>query len=148
MTPTFKHFWGLRFMGVSENGGFSPQIIHFDRVFHYKPSILGYHYFWKHPYGRTNPVIGNFYYMVQNGWVGRTRREGKKPKMIPGFVPRKQIYRFHRGVGLKISTTPYLPYGNLWGEIPKQQRHPTTGGQGGPLLVTNGVITYNHYEWP
>ena len=26
-----------------------PQIIHFNRVFHYKPSILGYHYFWKHP---------------------------------------------------------------------------------------------------
>ena len=37
-------------MGVSENGGFSPQIIHFNRVFHYKPSILGYLYFWKHPY--------------------------------------------------------------------------------------------------
>ena len=28
----------------------TPQIIHFNRVFHYKPSILGYHYFWKHPY--------------------------------------------------------------------------------------------------
>ena len=27
-----------------------PQIIHFNRVFPYKPSILGYHYFWKHPY--------------------------------------------------------------------------------------------------
>ena len=27
-----------------------PQIIHFNRVFHHKPSILGYHYFWKHPY--------------------------------------------------------------------------------------------------
>ena len=27
-----------------------PQIIHFYRVFHYKPSILGYPYFWKHPY--------------------------------------------------------------------------------------------------
>ena len=30
----------------------SPQIIHFNRVFHYKPSILGYpysNYFWKHP---------------------------------------------------------------------------------------------------
>ena len=27
--------------GVSLNGGFSPQIIHFNRVFHYKPSILG-----------------------------------------------------------------------------------------------------------
>ena len=29
-------------VGVSLNGGFSPQIIHFNRVFHYKPSILGY----------------------------------------------------------------------------------------------------------
>ena len=37
------------YMGVSENSGFSPQIIHFNRVFHYKPSILGYPYFWKHP---------------------------------------------------------------------------------------------------
>ena len=37
-------------MGVSENSGFSPQIIHFNRVFHYKPSILGYPYFRKHPY--------------------------------------------------------------------------------------------------
>ena len=27
-----------------------PQIIHFNRVFHYKPSILGYHYFWKQPF--------------------------------------------------------------------------------------------------
>ena len=27
-----------------------PQIIHFNRVVHYKPSILGYHYFRKHPY--------------------------------------------------------------------------------------------------
>ena len=37
-------------MGVSGNRGY-PQIIHFNRIFHYKPSILGYHYFWKHPYG-------------------------------------------------------------------------------------------------
>ena len=35
---------------VSENSGFSLQILHFDKVFHYKPSILGYPYFWKHPY--------------------------------------------------------------------------------------------------
>ena len=27
-----------------------PQIIHFNRVFHYTPSILGYPYSWKHPY--------------------------------------------------------------------------------------------------
>ena len=37
------------YMDVSENSG-TPQIIHFSRVFHYKPSILGYPYFWKHPY--------------------------------------------------------------------------------------------------
>ena len=39
--------WNLWFrhvqtnMGVSKNSGFSPQIIHFNKVFHYKPSILG-----------------------------------------------------------------------------------------------------------
>ena len=27
-----------------------PQIIHFNRVFHYKPSILWYPHFWKHPH--------------------------------------------------------------------------------------------------
>ena len=41
----------LNFRGVS--GCFRkwwyPQIIHFNKVFHYKPSILGYPYFWKHP---------------------------------------------------------------------------------------------------
>ena len=36
-------------MDVSENGIY-PQIIHFNRVFHYKPFILGYPCFWKHPY--------------------------------------------------------------------------------------------------
>ena len=34
---------GFLMMDVSKNSGFSPQIIHFNRVFHYKPSILGYH---------------------------------------------------------------------------------------------------------
>ena len=33
----------------TKNRGKTPQIIHFNRVFHYKPSILGCHYFWKHP---------------------------------------------------------------------------------------------------
>ena len=40
------------YVDVSENSG-TPQIIHFNRVFHCKPSILGYHYFWKHPCGAT-----------------------------------------------------------------------------------------------
>ena len=36
-------------MDVSENSG-TPEIIRFNKVFHYKPSIWGYHYFRKHPY--------------------------------------------------------------------------------------------------
>ena len=44
MSPIYKESYG----------GFLkwwyPQIIHFNRVFHYKPSILGYPYFRKHPY--------------------------------------------------------------------------------------------------
>ena len=36
-------------MDVSENIG-TPESSHFNRVFHYKPYILGYPYFWKHPY--------------------------------------------------------------------------------------------------
>ena len=43
------HIFGPN-MRVSENSGVSPQIIHFNRIFHYKPSILGYPYFWKQPY--------------------------------------------------------------------------------------------------
>ena len=43
----FDDLWWVR------NGGFLkwwyPQIIHFNRVFHYKSSILGYPCFWKHP---------------------------------------------------------------------------------------------------
>ena len=30
--------------------GFPPKSSNFNRVFHYKPSILGYPYFWKHPF--------------------------------------------------------------------------------------------------
>ena len=35
-------------LGVSKNND-TPQIIHFNKVFHHKPSILGYLYFRKHP---------------------------------------------------------------------------------------------------
>ena len=41
-------------MGVSKIGVPPNHPIHFNRVFHYKPSILGYHYFWKHPYNYLN----------------------------------------------------------------------------------------------
>ena len=47
------------YMGVSKNRCTMvyPQIIHFNRVFHYKPSILGYQYFWKHPYSSGFPNL-------------------------------------------------------------------------------------------
>ena len=51
------------YMGVSKNNGFSPQIIHSGRVFHYKPSILGYPYFWKRPY--KSPIPGIFWASFQ-----------------------------------------------------------------------------------
>ena len=45
---------------IYKNAGFLkwwyPQIIHFNRVFHYKPSILGYPYFWKHPNRKTKKI--------------------------------------------------------------------------------------------
>ena len=43
-----RHFWWD--IDVSKNSRKTPKIIHFNRIFPYKPSILGYHYFWKHPY--------------------------------------------------------------------------------------------------
>ena len=43
-------------MGVFKNKG-TPQIIHFNRVFHHKPSILGYPYFWKYPVPRCCDVL-------------------------------------------------------------------------------------------
>ena len=53
-------------MDVSENKG-NPQIIHFNRVFHYKPSILGIPLFSEIPIYSHNPI----------------RWDGKKP---PGGV--------------------------------------------------------------
>ena len=38
-------------LGVSTNNG-APKSSTFNGVFHYKPSILGYPYFWKHPFGQ------------------------------------------------------------------------------------------------
>ena len=46
-----------------------PQIIHFNRVFHYKPSILGYPYFWKHPYGEVQlDTLWNIHILNPTSW--------------------------------------------------------------------------------
>ena len=40
--------WLLRCVGVSINGGY-PQLIHFNGIFHYKPSVVGYPHSWNPP---------------------------------------------------------------------------------------------------
>ena len=61
-------------MGVSKNSGFSPQIIHFNRVFHCKPSILGYPYFWKHLHQLRSSLDGE----------RRSSRRSSKPPVMLG----------------------------------------------------------------
>ena len=45
----FLYIWYLHVYGCFLEWWY-PQTIHFNKVFHYKPSILGYPYFWKQPY--------------------------------------------------------------------------------------------------
>ena len=52
LTVLANKTWLFLFGGFPKMGWY-PQIIHFNRVFHYKPSILGYPYFWKHPFVMT-----------------------------------------------------------------------------------------------
>ena len=53
----FSNFLGVFWdMGVStKKKRYPPKSSISNRVFHYKPSILGYTHFWKHPY--TNIII-------------------------------------------------------------------------------------------
>ena len=44
------HFLLIKYGCQPKNRGETPQIIHFNRVFHYKPFIFRYPYFWKRPY--------------------------------------------------------------------------------------------------
>ena len=55
-------------MGVSENSGFS-QIIHFNRVFHYKPSILGYLYFLEIPISCGGKCLYHFWFYFLKGCI-------------------------------------------------------------------------------
>ena len=90
-------------------GGVSPQIIHFNRVFSYKPSILGYPYFWKHPYvpgicgdwvktpasgsGRVNllSLRGHFRW---NLWMGTRKCHWSRSSCLCGLdPPMRQKYR-------------------------------------------------------
>ena len=52
----------------------APQIIHFNRVFHHKPSIFGYPYFWKHL--RPFPAIHFIMTTQTSNWCGHCRSHG------------------------------------------------------------------------
>ena len=67
----------------------NPQIIHFNRVFHYKPSILGYPYFWKHPDIHQPFQVPKMevLYPIRLFWV-----EGQPPKTEVSWVLGIYIY--------------------------------------------------------
>jgi len=63
-------------LDISLNGGFSPQTSILIGVFHYKPSILGYPYFWKHPDGGVNKCekdIKSEKIMLVEDWINSTQ---------------------------------------------------------------------------
>ena len=77
-------------LGVSLNGGY-PQIFYFYGLFHYKPSILGYPYFWKHPFScidkklvgakanssdRTSGVVGKIFFHPRQHLRKRCKQGG------------------------------------------------------------------------
>ena len=84
---------------VSENRGY-PQIINFNRVFHYKPSILGYPYFWKHPYSL---IWANCYNFPQT-WIFRAHigEWESRLNLVWGHEPKA-----HRGP-LQVTTCQHL----------------------------------------
>ena len=60
-----------------------PQIIHFNRVFHYKPSILGYPYFWKLPCAlRIMGISSHWWFEDPRPLLG----ERNPAEVDPGYV--------------------------------------------------------------
>ena len=78
--PQYFHFTAVEFswlyIWVFPKIGVGPQIIHVNRVFHYKPSILGYPYFWKHPYKGHTPSTITPTTSIKNPPVCTTKADG------------------------------------------------------------------------
>ena len=72
-------------MGVSKNRGY-PQIIHFNRVCHYKSSFLGYPYFWKHPYRLLDLDILDSSIPIYDFWT-KMAQVWSKPQWPPPSSP-------------------------------------------------------------
>ena len=83
--------WAIDSLWVRKfrNTGFAQvQIIHFDRVFHYKPSILGYHYFWKHPYIENLDVWEKW--LRSHASSNRSRVQGASSCLLLAMVEPKE----------------------------------------------------------
>ena len=76
------------YMDVSENNGTPKSSIFLMKVFHYKPSILGYPYFWKHPYTHTHrthqkqPVQNHLTLLLEN----KKRRKSSDAELAWRFL--------------------------------------------------------------
>ena len=92
-----------------------PQIIHFNRVFHYKPSILGYPYFWFNTHmhhvqipmtsGPASSIFGSYRnYRFRNMYI---------PRIIVGncHFPHFPTWMGYVNDGRRVST-PYIGNGH------------------------------------
>ncbi len=94
---------------------YDPQIIHFNRVFHYTPSILGYPYFGKHPYINCMPL-----------WISENQFWTFSVLSFEGQLAAKQTEprsRVLMGFDLTIDLTPLSCSRNMWMRLNKH-KHP------------------------
>ena len=70
-------------MGVSKNNGTPKPSILYNRVFHYKPSILGYPYFWKHPHDLLLCPSFEPNELGHGGIIDKTKRHVCTPQLEP-----------------------------------------------------------------
>ena len=131
-------------MDVSENRG-SPQIIHFNRVFHYKPSILGYPYFWKHPYTsswekyirrHTRPyrIPANFERMLIKNNDGFAQQKHHKGRYIA------DISMSCFGPDISPSSLPWRPRCNSQQNAQRRQRRPAVHHETTIRVVRNSAV--------
>ena len=101
--------------------------MHLNRVFHYKPSILGYHYFWKHPYLSKFHWLGDLrvfcWMFVGFCWFWGVDGENLLKHQKPGATCRNKdpiIWQV-----LQLGFSPVL-LGSLVCELPKGWPHDIT----------------------
>ena len=82
-------FWGPgqfgRYMDVSLNGGCSPQIIHFNRVFHYKAIHFGVPLFLETPIWTAGCLLyffGTFPRSIHPWWISRTAQTRRLGRLV------------------------------------------------------------------